>query len=104
MFNFLKKLSQPNNELIEALKKNPILIDVRSVAEFQSGSAAGATNIPVNILSTRLQEIPKDATVVVFCQSGGRSAVAAKTLQANGYTHVINGGGVASVKSAQASL
>lgn len=93
-----------NQPLIEALKKNHLLIDVRTPNEFATGTANGAINIPLSVLHLRLNEIPQDVIVIVFCQSGGRSAVATKTLQSNGYTTVVNGGSVNDVQLAQAAL
>jgi rhodanese-related sulfurtransferase len=50
-----------------------VLIDVREVREFQGGHAQGARNIPLSQLAARAIEIPSDRTVLVICQSGGRS-------------------------------
>jgi hydroxyacylglutathione hydrolase len=60
------------------------LVDVRGRAEWASGHARGAINIPLGELSTRLAELPTDRTVSVQCQSGARSAMAASLLQALG--------------------
>jgi rhodanese-related sulfurtransferase len=61
------------------------LIDVRTAEEFASGHIAGAVNIPVDEIGTRLAEIPKDRTVVVYCRSGNRSATAARELASSDY-------------------
>lgn len=63
-----------------------ILIDVRTAQEFDGGHIPGAINIPVNEVGSRLAEISADQTVVVYCRTGNRSAQAADTLEANGYT------------------
>jgi hydroxyacylglutathione hydrolase len=47
-------------------------------------------NIPLGYLAERLQEIPRDRPVVVHCQTGGRSAIAASVLQAVGFKDVFN--------------
>lgn len=62
------------------------LVDVRSPAEFASGALPGAVNVPVDALEGRLGEIQKTGTVIVYCQSGMRSARAAAALRAKGYT------------------
>lgn len=61
------------------------LLDVRSGAEFASGHIDGALNIPVQNLESRLAEVPSGAPVVVYCQSGGRAAHAARMLAEAGY-------------------
>lgn len=47
-------------------------------------------NIPVGYLTDRLEEIPRDKPLVVHCQGGARSAIAASLLRAKGLTNVIN--------------
>lgn len=103
MFSFLKSAGS-NQGLADALKNNPYLIDVRSTAEFAMGSAAGAVNIPVDILPVRINEVPKDRTIIVFCRSGARSASATQILKNAGYQNVVNGGGVSAVQRAQSAL
>ena len=61
------------------------LLDVRTPAEFSSGHVEGAINVPVAQLGERLAEVPEDRPVVVYCQSGGRSASAARLLNERGY-------------------
>lgn len=82
---------------------NSFLIDVRTVGEFEQGSADGATNIPVDDLSNNLTALPDDkgAPITVFCLSGGRSSHAKVILEENGYTNVTNGG---TYKQVQAKL
>jgi rhodanese-related sulfurtransferase len=68
----------------------PLLIDVRESWEFNSGRAKGATNIPLSQLGKRLGEIPRDREVLLICQSGNRSMNAARYLQRQGITQVVN--------------
>lgn len=68
------------------------LVDVRSVAEFAGGNAPGTVNIPLPELGRRLNEIPKNAPVVVCCASGTRSGMARMLLKKNGYAQVFNVG------------
>ncbi|MEO0321976.1 MAG: rhodanese-like domain-containing protein [Myxococcota bacterium] len=60
------------------------LLDVRSAREFAAGHLAGAMNVPHTEVGGRLGEIPA-GRVVVYCKSGVRSAMAARTLRAAGY-------------------
>ncbi|MDW8298436.1 MAG: rhodanese-like domain-containing protein [Anaerolineae bacterium] len=71
-----------------------LLLDVRTVGEFQSGHIPGAANIPVDELSQRLAEVPKDIPVVLYCRSGNRSAYAARILRSAGYEMVYDLGGL----------
>ena len=66
------------------------VIDVRGRAEWEAGHMPGVQNIPVGYLRDRLDEIPRDRPVVLHCQSGGRSAIAASVLEASGITNVLN--------------
>jgi rhodanese-related sulfurtransferase len=56
------------------------LIDVRDAEEFAGGYIAGSINIPFSALTSRVNEIPTDKTVVVVCGRGGRSVAAAGIL------------------------
>ena len=70
-------------------KGNIVLIDVREPEELKAdGYIEGATNIPMNILPSSLNNVPKDKQVVVYCRSGRRSAVSANQLSQMGYTNV----------------
>lgn len=73
-----------------------ILVDVRTEAEFASGHAEGAFNVPLQELTGRVRELPQDRPVVVYCRSGGRSASAATLLGRHGY-RVFDAGGLANV-------
>jgi len=71
------------------------LVDVRTDAEVARGVIAGAVHIPLHLLPARYTELDPGAEVVVYCQSGGRSAQACAWLSANGYARVHNlAGGV----------
>jgi len=94
----------------QILDENPeaLYLDVRSVREFVQGHAAGAINIPLldfneevgqmmpnpDFLKVVEANIPKNKTLVVGCQAGGRSQKACEALSAQGYTtlHNITGG------------
>lgn len=70
------------------------IVDVRSPDEYRDGSYPGAVNIPLQLLASRLGEIPKDKPVVLFCASGARSGMAARQLKQAGYPDVVNAGGL----------
>lgn len=76
-----------------------LLLDVRTPEEFAEGHIAGAVNIPLDSLSSRLSEVPTDEPVVVYCRSGNRSAQAVEILQDAGYTQVRDLGGLVTWQS-----
>lgn len=95
------KLSPP--EAAEAMRKDGVLVlDVRDPTEVQqTGRIKGALNVSRGMLEFRADpESPyhdpafrKDRPILIHCASGGRSALAGKTLQDMGYTQVFNIGG-----------
>ena len=87
----------------EKIRSGDVLVlDVRDAAEVQqSGKIKGALNVSRGLLEFRADPdspyynpaLQKDKTILLHCASGGRSALAAKTLQDMGYTSVFNIGG-----------
>ncbi|MDX8402568.1 MAG: rhodanese-like domain-containing protein [Mariprofundaceae bacterium] len=67
-----------------------VLIDVRTPEEYAGGHIEGAKLIPVQELADRLNEVPKDRQVYVYCRSGRRSARAAALLAKHGFTRIEN--------------
>ncbi|MES3035820.1 MAG: rhodanese-like domain-containing protein [Gemmatimonadota bacterium] len=66
-----------------------VLIDVREDREWNLGHAAGATHMSRGTLESKIDSaVPRDATVVLYCASGNRSALAAESLAQMGYTNV----------------
>ena len=71
-----------------------VIIDVREPFEFATGHVKGALNIPPAKLmagAKKLQDVPKDTEIILYCRTGSRSAVAANILQSLGYTNLVNG-------------
>ncbi len=66
------------------------VIDVRGRFEWETGRLPGAPNVPLGYLGDRLAEVPATGTVVLQCESGSRSAIAASLLQAHGRRDVAN--------------
>ncbi len=60
------------------------LIDVREPEEFARGHLEGATNIPLSQLRKRLDEVPKDREVWVYCAVGQRAYFAQRLLRQRG--------------------
>jgi hydroxyacylglutathione hydrolase len=66
------------------------VVDVRSENEWRSGHIATALHVPLGYLPDRLNEIPIDRPVIVHCQAGKRSAIAASVLKRAGRARVVN--------------
>ncbi|MET0396365.1 MAG: rhodanese-like domain-containing protein [Longimicrobiaceae bacterium] len=80
-----------SGELAERLRAGTVaVLDVRGAAEWEEGHLPGVDNIPVGYLLDRADEIPRGRPLVVHCQGGARSAIAASVLQANGFRDVVN--------------
>ncbi len=62
------------------------LVDVREPHEFADGHVDNATNLPLSELRDRLDELPRDADVVVYCHSGKRSYDAVRMLAQRGFS------------------
>lgn len=71
-------------------QQGAILIDVRSPGEYQMAHAKDSINIPLNELGQKLQELPKDAPLLVACASGTRSGMARLILKRHGFKQVYN--------------
>ena len=81
---------------------NTLVVDVRDASEVQaSGKVAGAVNVSRGMLEFRAdpglpshdKSFAKDKTVILYCGSGGRAALAGKMLKDLGYERVYNLGG-----------
>ncbi len=72
---------------LESLPKDggAVLLDVRTVQEYNRGHIAGFRNIPVDELRERLNEIEPGKPVYVICESGLRSYIACRILEGSGY-------------------
>lgn len=66
------------------------ILDIRGAAEWEAGHIAGALHVPLGDLPERLAEVPAERPVVVHCESGARSAIAASVLRAGGRREVVD--------------
>lgn len=85
-------------ELIDSENEEYVLIDVRSVGEYNSGHIPIAINIPHTQIQDYANKIPKNKLIIVYCKVGGRAGTARKKLMELGYENVINFGGINSWK------
>src|SRR2546423_13741104 len=75
----------------ELASNGAVLVDVREAEEFAAGHIRGAKHVPRGYLESRIEGAVPDRAqrVVLYCASGNRSALAAKTLRDElGYEHV----------------
>lgn len=74
------------------VRHDEIFVDVREPEEFAHSHVQGAVNLPLSELGAgKLAELPKDKKLVLYCNSGNRSAVAMNLLRRQGYVELVNG-------------
>jgi rhodanese-related sulfurtransferase len=82
----------------------PVIVDVREDSEWNKSRIPGAIHVGRGVLESRIEaQVPQRSTpVVVYCQSGNRSAVSADVLAKMGYTNVSSlAGGIAAYQAAR---
>ncbi len=88
-FMFMKGGDVSSAEAHQLVQAGARLVDVRTPGEFAAGHIAGAVNIPVQQLDTRMTELePKETAIVVYCRSGHRSGNASRLLKSAGFNAV----------------
>lgn len=93
VYMYMKRSGQVSaKEATEYLRNGGMLIDVRSVNEFESGHILQAYNMPLDRIEMTLPSAVKDKNKVLLlhCSTGVRSAIAKKKLQELGYKNVFN--------------
>lgn len=76
-----------------------LYVDVREDDEWAAGHIDGAIHVKLgDIESGKVDTIPKDRDIAVYCRSGRRSAIAMTALKNLGYTRVRDAGGMTSVQ------
>lgn len=96
---FKKLAGQNSSTSLSAQEAEPrlkefLVLDVRQPSEFQLGHITTAKHIPLDKLKQRLNELPKDKTILCVCHSGSRSGVAVRQLRAAGYQAINLRGGM----------
>jgi rhodanese-related sulfurtransferase len=86
----IREISPEGLKALATRHRGYLLIDVREDNEWAAGHAAGAVHIRRGLLERDIDATAprKDAQIVLYCQGGGRSALAADTLQKMGYSSV----------------
>ncbi|MEJ2180637.1 MAG: rhodanese-like domain-containing protein [Gammaproteobacteria bacterium] len=72
--------------------ENALVLDVRTLEEYQKSHIVNSVSIPLGLLSSRISEIQnrKSDPVIIVCQSGNRSMQAARTLKSNAFEKLYN--------------
>jgi len=83
-------------EASKMMTEEVIILDVRTQGEYDEGHIPGAVLLPDSEVAQRAEEIlpNKGQTILVYCRSGRRSALAAEALAKLGYTDVYDFGGI----------
>lgn len=68
----------------------PLLVDVRTAAEWSAGHVVGSLHMPLDALLSRASELPRDRRIVVTCRAGYRGHLALRTLRGLGFEQVRN--------------
>lgn len=92
---YMKISAEEAKEIMDSAE-DFVLVDVREEDEYAAGHIAGALLIPYGEMKESAEtELPdKKQTILVYCRSGRRSAIAAQTLAELGYTDVRDFGGI----------
>ena len=92
--SYSKITAQEAQEMMD--QENVIILDVRTEAEFAEGHIPNAVLLPDTEIKQRAEEVlpDKEQTILVYCRSGRRSALAAQELADMGYTNVYDFGGI----------
>ena len=90
----MKEITPTELQVLMASGNPPLLVDVREPVEARIAQIEGSLLIPMGSLPQRLQEIPKDRQVALYCHAGIRSAYAAEWLSRQGYDALSLAGGI----------
>jgi rhodanese-related sulfurtransferase len=81
-------------ELIETEPDSLFIVDLRSADHYSAGHIPGAYSIPFNTFDEKIKSVPRDKTVVVYCEAGIKSPLIVEKLKNLNYTHVYSLGGL----------
>ena len=74
----------------EKINPQDLLIDVRTSEEYANGKIDNAINMPIDELRSRINEIPKEKDIFIYCEVGLRGYLAQRILTQNGYNNVLS--------------
>jgi rhodanese-related sulfurtransferase len=76
--------------LADASRPQPFLLDVRENWEFETCQIAGSTQIAMNSIPARIDDLDEEAEIVCICHHGARSMQVAAFLERNGFSKMTN--------------
>ena len=88
------------NILNEALNYGGIIVDVREKDEFMISHIPMAINLPLIDIQQERFSLPKGRVILIYCENGGKSALAAKILSEKGYRVINTVGGLKEYRGA----
>lgn len=92
----LKQFIDP--ERLKLLTKNPVdtiwIIDVRSEKAYSNGHIPTARSFPAGSITKRMNEIPRDQYLIIYCTVGANAQIVSRKLKRSGYKRTINWGGI----------
>ena len=100
-----ERVSAPFAATLLSSAEPPLALDVRTPREREEKSIEGSLSMPLNHLSERAEELPRNRSLLVYCGGGYRSSIAASLLQRRGFDRVSEiAGGIAGWESAKLPL
>lgn len=92
-------------EMKDINREDSLVLDVRTKDEYSMGAITGSINIPLDDLRRRINEIPRDKTIYIYCAVGLRGYLAYKILSQNGFNDLRNlSGGYKTYSTAMALI
>lgn len=85
---FTERLSASYAAELLSCGEAPLAVDVRTPGEREQKFIEGSVHIPLNRLTERAAELPKNRPLLLYCAGGYRSSIAASLLQRCGFSHV----------------
>jgi rhodanese-related sulfurtransferase len=67
-----------------------MLLDIRSAGEIAQGALPDAEHLPMHVIPLKINELPKDKAIILYCHSGARSYHACTYLVQQGFHNAIN--------------
>lgn len=88
------------NILSEAVSYGGIIVDVRSPKEFVTSHIPMAINLPLEEIEQGKYSLPKNKVLILYCENGGASTMAARILSEKGFRVVNAVGGINAYRGA----
>lgn len=86
----VRNVTSVEGQALLAKNSKIVLLDVRTPEEYRQAHLRGSLLVPLGELGRRVQEVPRDRPVLVYCAVGARSTSAADFLSSKGYREVYN--------------